>query len=109
VSPFKSCPREQTPRVKAKVFYLQNPITALKIYLKFLEVKQHWDPNLEKSEFLEGKQNYLDTRRSWKILSNQMDPAEIRFIRKVVINPFKVVTKVFTVPIQISLRISKYR
>jgi hypothetical protein len=63
VLPFKSCPREQTPRVKAKVFYLQNPITALKIYLKFLEVKQHWDPNLEKAEFLEGKQNWLDTGR----------------------------------------------
>ena len=28
----------------------------LKNYLKFLEVKQSWDPNLDRSEFLEGNQ-----------------------------------------------------
>jgi len=41
---------------KVKIYHFQNPLTWLQIHLKFNEVKQRWDPNLDKEEFLFGVQ-----------------------------------------------------
>ena len=39
---------------KIKIFHLQNPITMLKIFLKFREVKQQWDPTLDQEQCIVG-------------------------------------------------------
>jgi len=46
--------KEMEVKKKVKIFHFQNPLKWLQIHVKFNEVKQRWDPSLEKEEFLVG-------------------------------------------------------
>jgi hypothetical protein len=76
---------------KVKIFHIQNPLTWLKIFLKFREIKQHWDPHLDQENFIEGAKYAVEAITSkleqgeWKELRGLLSRKEFKRLRKEVI------------------------
>jgi len=73
---------------KIKIFHIQNPLTWLKIFLKFREIKQQWDPHLDQEDFTEGAKYAVEAITSkleqgeWKELRGLLSRKEFKRLRK---------------------------
>eukprot|EP00092_Neocalanus_flemingeri_P015644 GFUD01016933.1.p1 GENE.GFUD01016933.1~~GFUD01016933.1.p1 ORF type:complete len:656 (-),score=255.71 GFUD01016933.1:58-2025(-) len=73
---------------KIKLFHFQNPITRLKIFLKFLEVKQQWDPTLDQQQCLVGAKHAVAAITSmleegrWKEMRGLLSRKEFKRLQK---------------------------
>ena len=55
-----------TVLLQVKVWQPQNPITRLKVWLKFKEIQATWDPNIDQTEFVAGARYFLEIKSSSK-------------------------------------------
>jgi len=73
---------------KIRVLHIQNPLTWLKIFLKFREIKQHWDPHLNQEDFTEGAKYAVEAitnkleQGEWKELRGLLSRKEFKRLRK---------------------------
>ena len=76
---------------KVKILNIQNPLTLLKTFLKFREIKLHWDPHLDQENFIEGAKYAVEAITSkleqgeWKELKGLLSRKEFKRLRKEVI------------------------
>eukprot|EP00092_Neocalanus_flemingeri_P104937 GFUD01134454.1.p1 GENE.GFUD01134454.1~~GFUD01134454.1.p1 ORF type:complete len:391 (+),score=151.03 GFUD01134454.1:36-1175(+) len=81
--------KEEELKKKIKLFHFQNPITMLKIFLKFREVKQQWDPALDQEQCLEGAKHavaaitsMLEEGGRWKEMRGLLSRKEFKRLQK---------------------------
>ena len=73
---------------KVKLFHFQNPLKWLQIHFKFNEVKQRWDPSLEKEEFLVGVKYAVEAITSkvvtgeWQEMRGLLSRKEFKRLRR---------------------------
>uniref|UniRef100_A0A1E1X4A3 Juvenile hormone esterase binding protein n=1 Tax=Amblyomma aureolatum TaxID=187763 RepID=A0A1E1X4A3_9ACAR len=57
-----SCSRRDAhPRMKGRSFILQNPFRWLSLFFDFMHLKNEWDPEFNRSQFLEGAKQAIST------------------------------------------------
>lgn len=63
---------------KVQIFHIQNPFTWLQIFIKFREIKQRWDPNLDQEQFVEGAKYAVEA------ITNKLESGEWQEVRGLV-------------------------
>uniref|UniRef100_G3MP48 Tim44-like domain-containing protein n=1 Tax=Amblyomma maculatum TaxID=34609 RepID=G3MP48_AMBMU len=76
----------QQPRVKGRPFVFQNPFRWLSLYLDFMQLKNQWDPDFNRSQFLEGAKQAIYTVLS--LIATQKLDDLVGLVKREAVNKF---------------------